>query len=149
MKTKDKTRIIVPEVEFWIRNAKHAWINHKRNENRLQELKTEIMLERVSGYTTEGMQHDDRAKRNINKELLITKIAWFRNRERSLKRLLDDCLLEGHRLLMARRNAHPNEESYAGGCARCWYCNPSQKGKRVGARRIAIPGPPSWGFARG
>jgi hypothetical protein len=31
------------------------------------------MLERISGYKTECIQHDDRAKRNIIKELLIAK----------------------------------------------------------------------------
>jgi hypothetical protein len=110
MRAEDKTKIIASEVKFWIRAAKNIWINHKRNENKLKELETDTMLERISDCKIDWIQHYDRMKRNIIKKLLIAKvIVRFRNRGRIFKRLVDKFHLEalsgrgGLRAQMSRR----------------------------------------------
>jgi hypothetical protein len=103
-------------VESWIRTAKH-----KRNENRLKELKTETMLERISDYNIDWIQHDNRVKRNTIKELLIAKNRTVHEPGKIFEETTGRMPPIGLPHYFERRFARPNvPESYAGGRARYW-----------------------------
>jgi hypothetical protein len=91
VKSKDKSRVTAVEIKFMKKTAKYTWRDHETNEEILNELKVTSILDKITGYKSDWIQHVNRMPRSRLPNLL-TKYApgGIRNQGRPLKRLLDE-----------------------------------------------------------
>jgi hypothetical protein len=73
------------------KTAKHTWRDHKTNEEILNELKVTSVLDKITSYRSDWIQHVSRMPRSRLPKLL-TKYAprGIINQGRPLKRLLEE-----------------------------------------------------------
>jgi hypothetical protein len=62
VKSKDKSRLIAAEMRFMRKNDKYTWRDHKTNEEILNELKVASILDKVTSYKSDWIQHKPNAK---------------------------------------------------------------------------------------
>lgn len=85
MEARDETRITETEIKFMRRTAKFTWMDYKRNEDMLQELKTETILNNTLKYKADWFKDVDILKRGrILKLLKSYQPHGLRNSERTL-----------------------------------------------------------------
>jgi hypothetical protein len=60
MKRKDKTRITVAKMRFMRCVVKHTWMDCKRNEDLLKELKREPVVDKLSKHKIDWIWHVNR-----------------------------------------------------------------------------------------
>jgi hypothetical protein len=71
--------------------AIYTWRDHKTNEEILNELNVTSILDKITSYKSDCIQHVNRMPRSILPNLLIHyALRGIRNQDRSLKRLLDE-----------------------------------------------------------
>jgi hypothetical protein len=90
MKANDKTRITAVEMRFMRTTAKYICSDYKRNDDILNELKTEPVMEKILKYKKNGIQHLNTGQRDRIPKLKNYRPRGRRNRGRPMKRLLDD-----------------------------------------------------------
>jgi hypothetical protein len=73
------------------KTAKHTWRDHKTNEEILNELKVTSVLDKITGYKSDCIQHERRMQSSILPNLL-TKYAptGLINQGRPLKKVLEE-----------------------------------------------------------
>jgi Tfp pilus assembly protein PilZ len=55
--SKDKSRLTAAEMRFMRKTAKYTWRDHKINEEILNELKVTSILDKISSYKSNWIQH--------------------------------------------------------------------------------------------
>jgi hypothetical protein len=78
-------------MRFMQKTAKYTWRDHKTNEEILNELKVTSVLDKITSYKSDWIQHTNRMPRSGLPNLL-TKYAprGIRNQGRPLNRLLEE-----------------------------------------------------------
>jgi hypothetical protein len=91
VKSKDKSRQTAAEIRSMRKTAKCTWTDHKTNEEILNELKVTSILDKITSYNSDWIQHTNRMPRSRLPDLL-TKYAprGIRNQGRPLERLLEE-----------------------------------------------------------
>jgi hypothetical protein len=92
VKSKDRCRPATAEMRFMRDTAKYTWRDHRTNDEILYELKVTSILDNITSYKSEWIQHVNRIPRSRLPNLL-TKFAprGIRNQTRPLKRPLYEC----------------------------------------------------------
>jgi hypothetical protein len=70
VKSKDKSRLKAAEMKFMRQTAKYTRRDHKTNERILNELKVTSILDKITSYKNEWIQHINRMPRSILPNLL-------------------------------------------------------------------------------
>jgi hypothetical protein len=91
VKSKYKSRLTAAEMRFVRKTAKYTWRDHKTNEEILNELKVILILDKITCYKSDRIQHINRMPRSTLPNFL-TKFAprGARNQGRPLERLLEE-----------------------------------------------------------
>jgi hypothetical protein len=91
VKSKDKSRLTAAEMRFMWKTAKYTYRDHKANEEISNELKITSILDRITSYKSDWIQHVSRTPRSRLPNLL-TKYAsrGVKTQGIPLKRLLDE-----------------------------------------------------------
>jgi hypothetical protein len=91
----DKSRLKASEMKFLRRTAGYTLLNHKKNEDILQELDTTSVLEKITKYRHNWAEHVHRMNNSrFPKTLIEYHPRGRRRRGRPLKRLLDGVHIE-------------------------------------------------------
>jgi hypothetical protein len=64
VKSKDKSRLIAAEMRFMRKNAKYTWRDHKNKEEILKKLKLTLILDKITIYESDWIQHINRKPRS-------------------------------------------------------------------------------------
>jgi hypothetical protein len=90
-KIKNESRLTEAEMKFLRKTAKYTWRVHKTSEKILNELKVTSILDKVTSYKSDWIQHVNRIPRSRLQHLLTKYVPrGIRNQDRPLKRLLDE-----------------------------------------------------------
>jgi hypothetical protein len=91
VKSKDKSRQTAAEIRSMRKTAKSTWRDHNTNEEILTELKVTSILDKITSYNSDWIQHINRMPRSRLPDLL-TQYAprGIRNQGRPLERLLEE-----------------------------------------------------------
>jgi hypothetical protein len=78
-------------MRFMRKTAEYTWRDHKTKEEKINELKVSSILDKITGYKKDWIQHTNRMPRSRSPNLL-TKYAprGIRNQGRPLNRLLEE-----------------------------------------------------------
>jgi hypothetical protein len=91
----DRNRLRTAEMKYLRRTARYTFLNHKRNENILEELHVTPLEGKLCTYIHKWFQHVHRMEDNrLPKQLLNYRPKGRRQPGRPLKRLLDDMTAE-------------------------------------------------------